>query len=117
MSQKQTKTVNGNPNILNQDQEIMRLQVVDLELKARYWEAQWKIRYFTLEAEKLQPDYNDFLEREKVKQEEALRRFQEQIDAMNKAVEQSDESKTLAQNEEFLNEIAEKKAANPLSAV
>ena len=116
MSQKQAKTVNGNPNILNQEQEVMRLQVVDLELKARYWEAQWKIRYFTLEAEKLQPEYNDFLDREKVKQEEALKRFQEQIDAMNKAAQQSEESKTLSQNKEFLDALVPEEA-NPLKAV
>jgi hypothetical protein len=95
----------------------MRLQVVDLELKARYWEAQWKIRFYTLEAESLQENYNAFLERERAKQEEALKRFQEQIDKMNQAAQQTEESKTLAQNEEFLNTIAEKKAANPLSAV
>lgn len=76
--------VNGNKNVLNEDQEYMRLQVIDLELKARYWEAQWKIRFYTLEAETLQSPYNEFLEKEKAKQEVAMRKFQEQIDAMNK---------------------------------
>ena len=78
------KVVKGNRNILTEDQEQMRLQVVDLELKARYWEAQWKIRFYTLEAEGLQKSYDEFLEVEKAKREEALVRFQEQIDKMNK---------------------------------
>lgn len=86
------KKVNGNTNILTEDQEYMRLQVVDLELKARYWEAQWKIRYYTLESEKLQSDYNDFMEKERAKQEEALRAAQEELSKMlQQEVEKTEE--------------------------
>lgn len=85
------KRVNGNTNVLTEDQEQMRLQVVDLELKARYWEAQWKIRYFTLESEKLQSEYDEFVVRQKQQQEEALKRFQEQIEKMNKETQNSED--------------------------
>jgi predicted ribosome quality control (RQC) complex YloA/Tae2 family protein len=102
MAQKTNKTANGNMNILTQDQEQMRMQVVDLELKARYWEAQWKIRFYTLESEKMQPEYNEFLEREKEKQEAALKRFQEQIDAMNRAAQEKQEGDVTKENKEFL---------------
>lgn len=50
-----------NKNILTPEQEAMRLQVVDLELKARYWKAQHDIRHFTLASEALQPQYDEFL--------------------------------------------------------
>lgn len=50
-----------NNNILTPEQEQMRLQVVDLELKARYWKAQYDIRHYTLESEKLQESYDTFL--------------------------------------------------------
>ena len=57
MSKKAEKTT----NVLTPEQEAMRLQVIDLELKARYWKAQYEIRNFTLESEKLQPEYDEFL--------------------------------------------------------
>jgi len=52
-------------------QEQMRLQVVELELRARYWKAQWEVRYYTLEAEKVQPEYDKW-----------MARFEEQINSM-----------------------------------
>jgi flagellar biosynthesis/type III secretory pathway protein FliH len=125
MATKQQKTANGNPNILNEDQEVMRAQVVDLELKARYWEAQWKIRYFTLEAEKIQPEYEEFLDAQRQKQEEALKRFQEQIAKMNEEAKQkSEQEKTLAQNKDFLEALSNvepspfvEREVNPLKSV
>ena len=48
-------------NILTSEQEAMRLQVVDLELKARYWKSQFEIRNYTLASEELQPKYDEFL--------------------------------------------------------
>lgn len=39
----------------------MRMQVVDLELKARFWKAQYEIRHYTLESERLGPQYDAFL--------------------------------------------------------
>lgn len=64
---------------LTDEQEKMRMQVVDLELKARYWKAQFEIRHFTLEAEKIQPLYEEYLAAEKAKQEEMMKKFQEQL--------------------------------------
>lgn len=107
--------VNGNPNILSKEQEQQRLQIVDLELKARYWEAQWKIRFYTLEAEKLQPDYDAYIADQQVKQQEMIKRFQEQIEEMNKKAQEEAEQKladkTLEDNKEFL------EATNPLTVV
>jgi len=113
MANKQLKTANGNPNILTEDQEHMRLQVVDLELKARYWEAQWKIRFYTLEAEKMQPEYNEWLEKEKAKQEEAFKRFQEELENMTKKAEAD---KVATENKDFLDSLA-KDSVSPLTIV
>lgn len=74
-----TKT-NGNTNILTKEQEEQRKQIVDLELKARYWEAQWKIRFYTLESEKLQGDYDAYIEAQRKQQEEAFARFKEEVE-------------------------------------
>lgn len=76
-----TKT-NGNTNILTKEQEEQRKQIVDLELKARYWEAQWKVRFYTLESEKLQEEYDNFLEAQRKQQEEAFARLKEEIEKM-----------------------------------
>ena len=81
------KKTNG-VNSLTPDQENMRMQVVDLELKARYWKAQFEIRHFTLEAEKIQPDYDLYLEDQKAKQEEMMKKFQEQLAVVNENAEQ-----------------------------
>lgn len=78
-----TKKTNGVVNILTPEQEQQRAQIVDLELKARYWEAQWKIRFYTLESEKLQEEYDDFLEKQKQLQEKAMEEFQKAIEKMN----------------------------------
>lgn len=83
----------------------------DLREKAEYWELQWKIRFYTLEAEKLQPDYNVFLENEMKKQEEAIKRFQEEIEKMN---QQSQNTNVLDENKEFLESL---KSDNSLTAV
>lgn len=54
-------------------------EIVDLELKARYWEAQFKIRDFSLKCEVIQPEYEAFLERDKKRQEEFQKQFEEYI--------------------------------------
>ena len=66
-------------NVLNKDQEQMRANVVELELKARYWKAQHDIRFYTLEAEKLQKAYDEYLEVQRLQHEEMLKNFQEQM--------------------------------------
>lgn len=82
------KTKTNGVNQLTPDQETMRMQVVDLELKARYWKAQYEIRHYTLQAERVQPDYDAYLEDQKAKQEEMMKQFQEQLASLNKEAEQ-----------------------------
>lgn len=94
---------------------IQREQVEELEIKARFWEAQWRIRHYTLEAEKLQPEYNKFLEAEQKKTDEAMKRFQEQIEAMNKATQESNDTEVLAANLEFLDSLSDQE--NSLTTV
>jgi len=77
----------------------MRLQVVDLELKARYWKAQHDIRYFTLAAESLQEEYEKYLQEQEVKRNEAMENLQKELERLN-AEEQSklDEIKNVEEN-------------------
>lgn len=63
-------------------------QVDDLETKARYWRAQWEIRFYTLESEKLQADYDNYLEAQKKLQEKALEEFRKQMEEMTKKIEE-----------------------------
>jgi uncharacterized protein (DUF3084 family) len=79
------KTANGVQNILTPSQEQMRSEVVDLELKARYWKAQYEIRHYTLQAEEIQTPYNAYLEEQRKLNEELQKKYQESIDKMNKA--------------------------------
>ncbi len=62
-------------NQLTPEQEQMRMQVVDLEMKARYWKAQFEIRNYTLESEKLQKPYDEFLLKTKEAQDKAYAEF------------------------------------------
>lgn len=64
------------------EQEQMRLQVVDLELKARYWKAQFEIRHFTMEAEKLQEEYNKYLSSMQEKNKKLQEEFEAQLETL-----------------------------------
>jgi hypothetical protein len=55
----------------------MRDQVQEIELRARYWKAQYELRYFTLEAEKIQPEYEAYL----IKTEESIKKANEELQA------------------------------------
>lgn len=66
-------------NVLNDKMEKMRAEVVELELRARYWKAQYEVRHFTLEAEKIQPAYNEYLEAQRVKNEELQKAYEEKM--------------------------------------
>lgn len=68
---------------LKEEQELMRMQVVDLELKARYWKAQHDIRYFTLAAEGLQKEYDEYLLEQQKKRDEAMENLQKEIEKLN----------------------------------
>ncbi len=53
--------------------------VRQLELKARFWKAQFEIRYFTLEAEKLQVPYDEYVALQREKNEKAMKEYQEML--------------------------------------
>lgn len=91
--------VNGAVSKMTEEQEMMRLQVIDLELKARYWKAQHDIRYFTLAAEGLQQEYEAYLKEQEAKRNEALENLQKELEKIN-AQEQSnlDEIKNVEEN-------------------
>jgi predicted nucleic acid-binding Zn-ribbon protein len=90
---------NGAVSKMTEEQEMMRLQVVDLELKARYWKAQHDIRYFTLAAESLQEEYEKYLQEQEVKRNEAMENLQKELERLN-TEEQSklDEIKNVEEN-------------------
>jgi len=115
-----TNKINGNTNILSKEQEQQRLQIVDLELKARYWEAQWKIRFYTLESEKLQKDYDDYVTKQQKIQQEAMERFQAQIEEMNRKAQEEVANKmetaVVNDNKEFLDSL-QPLEVNPLTSV
>jgi len=90
---------NGAVSKMTEEQEMMRLQVIDLELKARYWKAQHDIRYFTLAAEGLQEEYEKYLQDQEAKRNEAMNNLQKELERLN-AEEQSklDEIKNVEEN-------------------
>lgn len=75
------KKTNKLPDAIEQN----RLQVIDLEMKARFWRAQWEIRYYTLKAEKLQPEYDEWAIGQTKKNEEAQKRFEEQMQKLQES--------------------------------
>ena len=72
--------VKQDANILTPAQEEMRKQVVDLELKARYWKAQYDIRHFTLESEALQEKYDAYIEETRKAGEEAYKNLMAEME-------------------------------------
>lgn len=73
----------ANANVLNEEQHEMRLKVVDAELKARYWKAQWEIRHYTLEAEALQGKYDEYVAAQLESQRKAFEAYLEQMKKEN----------------------------------
>lgn len=57
------KKTNGKISLPEQ-MEIMRLEVVELELKARFWKANTEIRQYSLEYEQLEKPYAEYVERQ-----------------------------------------------------
>lgn len=92
-----TKKVNGVTQ-LNEEMENMRLTVVDLELKARYWKAQAEIREYTLRYAAVETDYQNYIaeqnklaEEAKLKYEENMRKLQEELNNLNSTDAQTTE--------------------------
>lgn len=73
---------NGNVDILDNQQQRMRETVVDLELKARYWKAQYEIKQYTLLGRDVEEDYNTYVKAEQEKAEKAQAEFMEQLEKM-----------------------------------
>ena len=69
--------------------QMKKKQLQESEEMARYWKAQYEIRYYTLEAEKLQPAYNEYLEAENKKRQELAERQAEDA-ANNQKQEQAE---------------------------
>lgn len=84
------KPTNGITNIDTKQMEEMRTQVVEQELSARSWKAYYEKMYFSLEAEKLEPEYALYKERlaarlkkEKEEYEKFMETMKEQMSSIN----------------------------------
>lgn len=75
-------TTNGNPNLLTPQQEAMRAEVVERELRARYAKANWEIVHYSLETEKLQPEYQAYVQKEQAKIEEQKKQYEDFINGI-----------------------------------
>jgi len=71
---------NNGTTSFDEQMEQTRMQVVELEYKARYWKAQYEIRHYTLLGEGLQKEYDKYIEAQKVKNEELRAKMIEQIE-------------------------------------
>lgn len=61
--------------LLNENQELMRMQVIEQELSARSWKAYYEKMYFSIESEKLEPLYKEHQERMKLRREQELKKM------------------------------------------
>lgn len=82
--------------------DAMRLEVQEMELRACYHRAEAEVMRYSLEVDQLRPKYQALLAEQKKQQEEAMKRFQEQIAEMNK---QAESNKVIKGNEEFLGSV------------
>lgn len=70
-------------NKQNNAQEEMRMRVVDMELRARFWKAQYEIRKYTLETNAMEEEYNAYMQDQLAREKEQLEKLQEQIKINN----------------------------------
>jgi hypothetical protein len=59
------KKNNNGINQFTPEQEEIRMRVVDAELKARYWKAQYEVKMYTIQADKMDQEYQDIVERQR----------------------------------------------------
>lgn len=104
MKQQKNQTKSNGASKLDEMMEAMRIEVVEAELKARYWKAQYELRHFTLEAEKLAADYTLYLEKERALQEQKMKAFREQMEANKEAMKHIVTADDLADNPELVEE-------------
>jgi hypothetical protein len=67
---KQKVTVNGNQDLDTPQMKAMRQLVVEQELSARSWKAYYEKMYYTIESEKIEPAYNECVERQNKRKQE-----------------------------------------------
>lgn len=85
---------NNGVNRLSEAQENMRMEIVELELKARYWKAQYDIRNYTLMAEAIQPEYDKYLEAQRIKNEELRQEYEKEMEKVKQEMIDKGELKT-----------------------
>jgi|SRR6476469_2410635 len=78
---------NGSPMT---QEEKKRLQVVESELNARYWKSQYDIMHYSLEYEKLLPEYEEHLKRMKILEEQKFAEFQKAMEDMKAQAESAE---------------------------
>lgn len=71
--------------LLNEMQQEMRSQVLDLELKARYWKAQYELRYFTLKANEVEPEYSAYIKKQAEENAKLQEEYIKQMEANKEA--------------------------------
>lgn len=92
--QKKNKTTR-----LDESQEQMRQTVIEQELSARSWKAYYEKMYFSIESEKLEPEYEEYKKRIAKKMDEFKA---EQADMMKKLEDAMKEAQEKpAENEEL----------------
>jgi len=83
MSKTSKKAPNG-VQALAPELEEQRQTVVELELKARYWKAQFEIMDYSLRADSIESAYTELIQRQKEQAEKQREEFLEQIEKMKK---------------------------------
>lgn len=78
------KPTNGVLNVDTKQMEDMRTQVVEQELSARSWKAYYEKMYFSLEAEKLEPEYAKYKVRMAERVEKEKKEYAEFMEKMQK---------------------------------
>jgi hypothetical protein len=89
------------------EMEDQRMKVQEIEMKARFWKAQYDIRYYTLQAEILQPEYDKYITAQKLKNKQAELEFEEMLKSMKLQGAEVDHTVTqedLDNNPELFNE-------------
>ncbi len=62
--------------------EQMRAQILEQELSARSWKAYYEKMYYSIESEKLEPEYAEVLKRREAKLAEERKRFEDFMQTM-----------------------------------
>lgn len=71
--------------LLNEMQQEMRSQVLDLELKARYWKAQYELRHYTLKANEVEPEYSAYIKKQAEDNTKLQEEYVKQMEANKEA--------------------------------